>query len=100
MKPEQRAREFVTVGFRDLGVPSLEPYITIIAELIDGAEREAKAPLKTALTAARNELLFSREACKDLIPMAAEIDQERAPVDRRIAELDNLLAKIELALVS
>jgi len=38
LTPEKRAREFVEAGFRDLGVPSLEPYIAIIAELIAGAE--------------------------------------------------------------
>lgn len=40
MTPEQRARKFVTVGFRDLGMPSFEPYIAIIAELIAGAEND------------------------------------------------------------
>ena len=40
MTPDQRAREFVTVGFRDLGVPSLEPYIKIVAELIEGVEQD------------------------------------------------------------
>ena len=38
--PEQRAREFVTAGFGNLGVPSLEPYIEIIAELIAGVEND------------------------------------------------------------
>lgn len=37
MTPEERAREFVETGFRDLGVKSLEPYVKIIAELIQGA---------------------------------------------------------------
>jgi len=40
MSPNQRAREFVEAGFRELGVPSLEPYIKIIAELITGAEND------------------------------------------------------------
>ena len=98
MTAEQRAREFVTAGFRSLGVPSLEPYIRIIAELIDGAEQVAAAPLRKALIEARNELLFSRAACKDLIPMANEIGQDRAPADKRLAELDGLLTRIDLAL--
>jgi hypothetical protein len=50
MTPEQRAREFVEVGFRDLGVP-LEPYVQIIAELIAGAETELRAEVDR-LTAA------------------------------------------------
>jgi hypothetical protein len=41
MTPERRAREFVEVGFRDLGAPSLEPYIAIIAELIAEVENDA-----------------------------------------------------------
>src|SRR3990167_5734369 len=40
MTPDERAREFVEVGFRGLGVPSLEPYIKIISELIEGAEND------------------------------------------------------------
>jgi hypothetical protein len=40
MTAEQRAREFVTTGFRDLDLPSLEPYIEIVAELIRGAEQD------------------------------------------------------------
>ena len=40
MSPTQRAREYVTAGFRSLGVPSLEPYIKNVAELIAGAEND------------------------------------------------------------
>lgn len=40
MSPERRSREFVEAGFRSLGVPSLEPYIKIVAELIAGAEND------------------------------------------------------------
>lgn len=53
MTPKERAREFVIVGFRDLGVPSLEPYITIIAELIEGAERDAVEKCARAVDALR-----------------------------------------------
>lgn len=35
LTPERRAREFVETGFRNLGVPSLEPYIAIIAKLLE-----------------------------------------------------------------
>jgi len=48
MTQEQRAREFVTPAFTELGVNSLEPYIKIVAELIDGAvieERERCAKI-------------------------------------------------------
>jgi hypothetical protein len=31
----ERAREFVEAGFRSLGVPSLEPYIEVVAELLE-----------------------------------------------------------------
>ena len=43
MTPQERAKEFVETGFQSLGVPSLEPYTAIIAELIESAvsdERE------------------------------------------------------------
>jgi hypothetical protein len=45
MTPEQRAREFVEVGFRSFGVP-LEPYVQIIAELIAGAEADLHAEIE------------------------------------------------------
>lgn len=45
MTPEQRALEFVEVGFESLGVP-LEPYVQIIAELIVGAEADLRAEVE------------------------------------------------------
>lgn len=62
MTPEQRAREFVTAGFRDLGVPSLEPYVTIIAELIDGAEQEARQDARRQVGEAMVEAADSHSA--------------------------------------
>jgi hypothetical protein len=50
-RSENIAREFVETGFRSLGVPSLEPYIKIIAELIEFAiveERERCAKVAVA----------------------------------------------------
>lgn len=54
MSPELRAREFVTTGFRSLGVPDLEPYIKVIAELIEGAETDARQQVGRAMMETAN----------------------------------------------
>lgn len=60
MTPEQRAREFVTVGFRDLGVP-LEPYVQIIAELITGALYDETVKLRAEIESLRDQVKTLRE---------------------------------------
>lgn len=73
LTPEKRAREFVEVGFRDLGVPSLEPYIAIIAELIAGAENDAME--RAAKVAAANK---SADVFKD-VAIARDIRAMKHP---------------------
>lgn len=95
MTPEARAREFVTVGLRSLGVPSLEPYIEVIAELIEGAEADVRADQLDLLKTVRAHFVESLDALNDLIPMAAELGKPRWPVDGKIAVLQNLLGRID-----
>lgn len=45
---EKRAREFVETGFGSLGIVNLEPYIKIVAELIEGATLSALESLRPA----------------------------------------------------
>lgn len=51
------------------------------------------------LREARDELALSREAAKELIPLAAELGHSREPVDQRIASLDRLIGRIDAVLI-
>lgn len=99
MTPKQRAQEFCEGAFGPFGV-NVEPYTEIVAELIEGAEADATRPLAEALREARVQIAASRDSCKELIPIAADLGKPRWPVDGRIAVLDALLSRIDAALSS
>lgn len=71
MTPEQRAREFIEVGFRSLGVPSLEPYIKIVSELIAGAEADATAAAQAQIATLTQALAEAQEV---IAPFGKEVD--------------------------
>lgn len=95
MTPEQRAREFVTEGFRSLGVPSLEPYIKIIAELIDGTEQDARRQVGRAMmTAADTYPVGIAEAVFDIgMRLARSGSTEELIVDGLTALADEIRAE-------
>ena len=69
MTAEQRAREFIETGFRSLGVPSLEPYIEVIAELIRGAEQDERKRIADVI----DEAATQGEAKGDADPDRIEV---------------------------
>lgn len=84
MTAEQRAREFAEGAFGPFGVPSIEPYVEIIAELIRGAELHAfELGLERAAEFLADHALHEEDAaCRQLcFDMAQEIAALKPPSD-------------------
>ncbi len=94
MTPEQRAREYVTIAFGDLGVPSLEPYIQNIAELIAGAENDV---LEEAAQAMTTQTQGQSPADNEVAKLRAEVAELRADNDRLNRALDRALKRLNWA---
>lgn len=91
MTPQERASEFVTVGFASLGVP-LEPYVKIVAELIEGAEADQMVrftPLLVDLRTYVREGIQATKQCHDELP------GYKSPTSiRHLANLQSMLERI------
>lgn len=78
MSPEQRAREFVTIGFHGLEIPSLEPYIKIITELIEGVENDvldaaAQVCEREGVACLRDIVLGDKIGCREAFARAGAL---------------------------
>jgi len=96
MTPEQRSREFCKSAFGPLGV-DIEPYVKIIAELIEGAEREQLRSLRPLMDNLREyisrSIVATQQCCEELPGYKSEIsDQHLATLELMLDGINRTIA--------